>query len=278
MLWDHCKFCWQKERKKEKKKFNIICLKLYQFERVTWWCLSILESIMQSIMLKIYMYLKIMGSQKFASSSPLGGGRDNSFGRPWNLIHDPPCRTLCRFFIHEVFSGPLGLHLLVWSEFGRSPPFRPMRALKLQWSQAFSLVCEVALKAGLDYNDKVHHSRILGEWSNMIDYKMGSSTSRVYIIINNFRGWSNLIGYKMGSSTTMVYTTVKSTCNQLDFETLHFLRFLPIRWGLGRGHCVNKGSPKGGSLRVSMYLPIVPPHALHTMCKPSINITCVFIF
>ena len=34
---------------------------------------------------------------------------------------------------------------LVWSELGRSLPFRPMRALTLPWSQAFNLVCEVAL-------------------------------------------------------------------------------------------------------------------------------------
>ena len=41
----------------------------------------------------------------------------------------------------------LGLHLLVWSELGRSPPFRRMRALTLPWSRAFSLVCEVALRS-----------------------------------------------------------------------------------------------------------------------------------
>ena len=45
----------------------------------------------------------------------------------------------------------LGLHLRVWSELGRSPPFRRMRALKLdcKWSRAFSLVCEVALTSRL---------------------------------------------------------------------------------------------------------------------------------
>ena len=30
--------------------FNIICLKLYQFERITWWCLSVQESALQSIL------------------------------------------------------------------------------------------------------------------------------------------------------------------------------------------------------------------------------------
>ena len=38
--------------------FNIICLKLYQFERIIWRCLSVLESILEStlkyVMLKIY--------------------------------------------------------------------------------------------------------------------------------------------------------------------------------------------------------------------------------
>ena len=42
------------------------------------------------------------------------------------------------FLIHEVFFAPLGLHLRVWSELGRSLPFGPMRALRLQWSWAFS--------------------------------------------------------------------------------------------------------------------------------------------
>jgi hypothetical protein len=62
-----------------------------------------------------------------------------------NLIHIPPCKTPCRLSIHEIFFGPLGLHLRVWSELRRSPPFGSMRALRLQWSQAFSLVCEVTL-------------------------------------------------------------------------------------------------------------------------------------
>ena len=87
-------------------------------------------------------YLKNHSLPKFASSPPLGGRPDVNSGRPWNLIHSPPCRL----FIYEVFLGPLGLHLHVWSELGRSPPFRPMRALRLQWSWAFNLVSEVALR------------------------------------------------------------------------------------------------------------------------------------
>ena len=27
--------------------FKVICLKLYQFERITWWCLFIMESILE---------------------------------------------------------------------------------------------------------------------------------------------------------------------------------------------------------------------------------------
>ena len=29
---------------------NITCLKLYQFRRISWWCLSIMESVLRSIM------------------------------------------------------------------------------------------------------------------------------------------------------------------------------------------------------------------------------------
>ena len=47
----------------------------------------------------------------------------------------------------DIFFEPLGLYYLrVWSVVGLSLPFRPMRALRLQWSRAFSLVCEVALR------------------------------------------------------------------------------------------------------------------------------------
>ena len=136
------------------------CLKLYQFERNTWWYLSIMEYVLESILefvmksamkyvLKIFIlkkYQKNHGLPKFASSPPLGGRPNINSGRPWNLIQSPLCRTPCRLFIHELFLGPLGLHLRVWSELGPSPPFRPMRALRLQWSWAFSLVCEMVLR------------------------------------------------------------------------------------------------------------------------------------
>ena len=120
---------------------SIICLKLYQFEITTWWCLSVLEFILEFalefVMLKNVK--KNHGLSKFTSRPPLGGRPAVNSGRPWNLIHSSPCRV----FIHEVFFGPLGLHLSVWSELERSPT---MRALRLQRSWAFSFVCEVALK------------------------------------------------------------------------------------------------------------------------------------
>ena len=88
---------------------------------------------------------KSRGLLEFASGSPLGGGLNENYGRPWNLIKSPSCRTLSRLFILEVFFEPLGLHLRVRSKLGWSPPFWLMRTLRLQWSWAFGLVCEVAL-------------------------------------------------------------------------------------------------------------------------------------
>jgi hypothetical protein len=122
--------------------FNTIYLiELYQFERNTWWCMSVLESILESIMLKKILK-RVMVSQNLRRKL-----NENS-GRPWNLIHSLPCKTPCRLFIHEVFFGPLGLHLRVWSELGCSTPFRPMRALGLQRSRA-SVLC---VKWPLDFN------------------------------------------------------------------------------------------------------------------------------
>ena len=36
------------------------------------------------------------------------------------------------------------------------------------------------LRAGLDYGEEVHKSRIIGEWSNLIGYTLGSSLVGVY--------------------------------------------------------------------------------------------------
>ena len=63
------------------------------------------------------------------------------------LVNYAPLSTTCHVELHVDLSSTnfmsLGLHLLVWSELGRSPPFRPMRARTLPRSGAFSLVGEV---------------------------------------------------------------------------------------------------------------------------------------
>ena len=134
--------------------FKIRSLKLYQFERTIWWYLSILESILKFALKYVLLkekkkieknHYKNHGLPKFAPGPPLGGRPDVNSGRPWNPIHSPPCRTTCKLFNHELFFGSLGIHLRVWNELGQSPPFWPMRTLRLQWSWAFSLVCEVAV-------------------------------------------------------------------------------------------------------------------------------------
>ena len=71
----------------------------------------------------------------------------------WGILTTcQPCRTPCRLFIYKLLFGPLGLHLLVWSKLGRSPPFWPMKALTLQWSWAFGLVFEGALRVWATYS------------------------------------------------------------------------------------------------------------------------------
>ena len=113
-------------------------------------CLGICYGVCHAICLEICLVGKNIkknhGLPEFALGPPFGSGSDANSGRPCTLFHNLPCRTPCRLFIHELFFEPLGLHLLVRSELGRSPPFRPMRALALPWSGAFSLVCEVTLR------------------------------------------------------------------------------------------------------------------------------------
>ena len=57
-------------------------------------------------------------------------------------------------FIHDIFFGPLGLHIPVWSDPGGSWPFWPMRDLRMQWSRAFNLVCEMALSQSKEMTKK----------------------------------------------------------------------------------------------------------------------------
>ena len=44
----------------------------------------------------------------------------------------------------------------------------------------------IFIRIGLDYIEEVHKSSILGEWSNMIGYKMGSSLLMVYTTTKSF--------------------------------------------------------------------------------------------
>jgi hypothetical protein len=44
----------------------------------------------------------------------------------------------------------------------------------------YTCLMKKQLRTGLDFNEKVHRSRILREWSNMIGYQMGSSLVEVY--------------------------------------------------------------------------------------------------
>jgi len=49
-----------------------------------------------------------------------------------------------------------------------------------------------SLRADLDYGEEVQQSRTLGEWANLIGYKMGSSLAKVYTLtkismVENFK-------------------------------------------------------------------------------------------
>ena len=68
------------------------------------------------------------GLLKCVSCSLLGSGRDANSAISWNFIHNLTCKNPRKLFIHASFFGPWDLHLLVWSELGRSRPFRPMRS------------------------------------------------------------------------------------------------------------------------------------------------------
>jgi hypothetical protein len=50
---------------------------------------------------------------EFTVNPPLGDEPDAKSDRPCTFIHNLPCRTPCRLFIHELFFGPSGLHLLM---------------------------------------------------------------------------------------------------------------------------------------------------------------------
>ena len=76
--------------------------------------------------------------------TPIGGFWKQSRW-PWNMIHSMPCRNPCKLYIHLAFTCSIGRSSVVWS-LGLAPPFPPIRALlKVYWTRALSLVCEVAL-------------------------------------------------------------------------------------------------------------------------------------
>ena len=172
--------------------FNLICLKFYQFKKITWWCLCVLESILEyvlestlkhvlkSVMLNFFFFTKNHGLSEFLLGSPPRGGPDANSNRPCTLMHSLPWRTPCRLFIHGLFFQPLDLHLLVWSELERSPPFRPMRALTWPWSGTFNLVCEVALMRELPINNnKGQHLEPI--WPHLNHFHASSSFSSTYV-------------------------------------------------------------------------------------------------
>ena len=59
------------------------------------------------------------------------------FWQTMKYYYNLSCRNPCRLFIQDDFFGPLGLHFLLWRELGWSPPFRPMRDLRIQCSWVF---------------------------------------------------------------------------------------------------------------------------------------------
>ena len=75
------------------------------------------------------------------------------------------------------------------------------------YRMTLNITSSVLLRAGLDYVEEVHWSRNLGEWSNMIGYKMGSSradvntTTKTPLVKNSKQEWKTkkLHGWKDGN-------------------------------------------------------------------------------
>ena len=55
------------------------------------------------------------------------------------------CTSLRKLYIHFAFAYSIRLSSVVRSKLKPTPPSLPMRVLKIKWSRALSLVCEVAL-------------------------------------------------------------------------------------------------------------------------------------
>ena len=58
---------------------------------------------LESCHIGIKIKIKIHGLAGVPQARSLKGGPDKKFGRPWNLIHNLPCKTPCRLFIHKLF-------------------------------------------------------------------------------------------------------------------------------------------------------------------------------
>ena len=131
--------------------------------------------------------------------------------------------------LHVEFSSTkssLGLHLCVWNELGRSPPFRPMRALRLQWSFAFNLVCEVALTPiVIVLRGLVFHPLFCKLWI--------SGSYLVYLCV---RAWSgNLSWHYMNSMSWIVSEGegVIGVCAQLRASIVQRMFGLDLAWQWG---------------------------------------------
>jgi hypothetical protein len=117
--------------------------------------------------------------QNLYQALPLRGGPAANSDKPWNFI----CHV--DLSIHEIFFGPLGLHILVWSELGRSRPFRPMRDLRMQWRRPFSPVCwsgpkgrpSFTLTPGLfSAPHKIWHMATPDTWQNLTPHPLNFAT------------------------------------------------------------------------------------------------------
>ena len=73
----------------------------------------------------------------------------------------------------------------------------------------------VFFRAGLNYGEVVHRSRISGEWSKREEKKLrsqkGTDVNEVFVrsTLDLCPQWSNTIGYKIGSSPAKVYIVAR---------------------------------------------------------------------
>ena len=99
---------------------NIICLQIYQSERTTWWCLSILEYVLEFIMESI---LKFVMLKKYIQTIMVSQNLHQAHLLEVGLTKIPEVHEtlsiVCHVGLHvdfssmKVFFGPLGLHLRV---------------------------------------------------------------------------------------------------------------------------------------------------------------------